>query len=211
MPKRAHGHALALAFDPVLTRRAASHQCHHDIAQAKDMVMYTGQRVFQVMPRTSPVLSMAAWAILPHRLPRYMDGGCAHALLVMSTLTNTLVRLQCGDRTRAIAIRVTTLEERPLVSGVESSQGIRSVRYRDILGLLLCPCSLVRAFALHICSTVYSGLGVLSQFTNIYVRYCYFRSKYATEYWDISTSGVLDVSAHEGSDSGSGISLRWAL
>jgi len=131
--------AHALAFDPVLTRRAVSHRFHHDIAQAK--VMYTGQRVCQAVRRTSPVLPTAAWAIWPPRPPQYMDGGYAHTLLVMATLTNTLVRLRCGDRTRAIAIRATTLEGRPSYRELNLPRVFGPFRYRVILGLLLCPCS----------------------------------------------------------------------
>jgi hypothetical protein len=68
------------------------------------------------------------------------DGGCAHARLPLSTLTNILARLQCGDRMRAIAIRATTtttLEGRG--GGINLLRAFGPFRYRVILGLLLLP------------------------------------------------------------------------
>lgn len=69
---------------------------------------------------TSQVPPMAAWSTWPPRPLQYMDDGCAHALLAVSTLTltltlihtliHTLVHLQCGDRMRAIAIRAKTIQ-----------------------------------------------------------------------------------------------------
>jgi len=138
MPKHAHGRTPALAFDLVLTRRAASLQRNH--VQVLAMAMYTGQRACQATRTMSQVPQTAAWPTWPPRPLRHMDGGCAHARLPPFTLTNILVRLQCGDRTRAIAIRATTtstLEVRGCgvhegrnnrsVKGFESSQAIRSV------------------------------------------------------------------------------------
>ncbi|SRR6266702_3953464 len=178
MPKHARARAPALAFDPVLTRRAASHQRHHIQFTAK--AMYTGQRACQATRMTSQVpLAAAAWATWPPRPLRHMDDECTHALLPLSTLINILVRLQCGDRMRAIAIRATTtptLDGRDVymrnvvevsVMGLNLPRPFGPFRYRVILGLLLFPV-FVQYGAIVYCSLYILVLGVSSQqFTSI--------------------------------------------
>jgi len=63
------------------------------------------------------------------------------------------------------------------VSGGKSSQVFRSVRYRDILGLLLFSVS----GAIVVLLSIYCGHRRLISAVciNMYVRYCYFRSRLA--------------------------------
>ena len=155
MPEHAYGRAPDPAFDLESTRPAVLQQCHHVIVLAR--AMYTGQRVCQATPPiTSQVPPMAAWATWPPRL-LYMDDGCAHVLLAITTLSSTLVRLQCGGRMRAIAIRATpTLEVEGGIGGLNLLRSFGLFRDRVILGLLLCPCLLVTYCAIVLLLSILS-------------------------------------------------------